>query len=149
MLAISCALSVFAQGTVLFNNRVVGTVVTHVYGPLDGNPPSNQHGNGPVDTPAGTVDWNPYGSGLSGAGFLAQLLGAPGPNQPESSLVAASSPPTTFRTGAAAGFVAGTTATLANVSADAPVATLQMVAWDNRSGLIRLGLSLPSPQRNV
>jgi len=31
-LTVTCAVSVFAQGTVVFNNRVTGTVVTHVYG---------------------------------------------------------------------------------------------------------------------
>src|SRR5207249_11263948 len=42
---------------------------------------------------------------------LAQLLGAPGSNAAESSLIPAASPPVTFRTGTAAGGVANSTAT--------------------------------------
>jgi hypothetical protein len=42
---------------------------------------------------------------------------------------------TTFRTGAAAGNIAPITATLTGVPLDSPAATLQMVAWDNSSGL--------------
>jgi len=129
-LTVTCAVSVFAQGTVVFNNRVTGTVVTHVYG----GGSSQLSGNGPSDTPAGSANY-PGLTLLAGPGFLAQLLSANGANQPESSLQAASTAPTTFRTGAAAGFVNGTTASLSNVPADAPVATLEMVAWDNSSGL--------------
>jgi hypothetical protein len=44
-------------------------------------------------------------------------------------------PVTTFRTGAAAGNVAAGTATFNNIPMDAPKATLEMVAWDNISGL--------------
>jgi hypothetical protein len=55
---------------------------------------------------------------------------------PESSLVAASGGGiTTFRTGAAAGNIVGTTATFGNIAPDASQATMEMVAWDNSSGL--------------
>lgn len=132
-LAVTCAVSVFAQGTVLFNNRVVGTVVTHVYLPLASNPSLSTTGNGAGDTPAGAVNWSSY-TPIGSASYLAQLLAANGAGQAESSLVAASSAPTTFRTGAAAGFINGTTATLTGVPADAAVATVEMVVWDNTSG---------------
>ena len=132
-LAVTCAVSVFAQGTVVFNNRVVGTVVTHVYAPLAGNPSATQVGNGAGDTPAGAVNWSAY-TLASSPGYLAQLLAANGANQAESSLVAASSPAATFRTGAAAGFINSSTATLTGVPLDSAVATLEMVAWDNSSG---------------
>jgi hypothetical protein len=140
-LTVTCAVSVFAQGTVVFNNRVLGTVVTHVYG---GEHPggSQVRGNGALDTPAGSTSYS--GMTLIGANGLfgvygasttfAQLLAANGANQPEYSLLPASGI-TTFRTGAASGFVVPITATLAGVPADSPVATLQMVAWDNSSGL--------------
>jgi hypothetical protein len=126
----TCSVSVVAQGTVVFNNRIVGTIVTHVYGGGE----TLFHGNSANDTPAGSANYSGL-TLLAGPNFLAQLLSANGANQPESSLQAASSAPTTFRTGAAAGFVNGITAILSNVPADSPVATLEMVAWDNSSGL--------------
>jgi hypothetical protein len=127
-LALTCAASVFAQGTVVFNNRVTGTLVTHVY--LGGN--AQRIGNGTGDTPSGTADWTGF-TALSGAGYWSALLAANGANQAESSLQQAT-PTTTFRTGTAVGNIAGVTATLNNVPADAPVATIEMVAWDNSSG---------------
>jgi len=129
-LTVTCAVSVFAQGTVIFNNRLTGTVVTHVYG----GGTSQVGGNSANDTPAGSANYSGL-TLLAGPNFLAQLLSANGANQAESSLQPASSAPTTFRTGAAAGFINGITASLSNVPADAPVATIEMVAWDNSSGL--------------
>jgi hypothetical protein len=131
---LTVAASVFAQGTVIFNNRITGTLVTKVYGLSPSNPTFSQAGNASTDTPQGTTDWTGY-SGLDGAGFTAELWAAPGAGQAEASLVAAT-PQTTFRTGAGAGFVAGTTATLTGVAADAPVATLQLRVWDNQGGTI-------------
>jgi|SwirhirootsSR2_FD_contig_111_616744_length_1411_multi_3_in_0_out_0_2 hypothetical protein len=132
-LALTCAASVFAQGTVTLNNRVVGAVVTHIYAPFAPGSSVHQIGNNSADTPTGTTDWTGY-QFLSGAGFFAQLLAAPGNNQPEASLLPAV-PTTTFRTGTAAGFIAGVTATVGNVPGDTTPATLQLVVWDNSSGL--------------
>jgi hypothetical protein len=126
--------AVFAQGTVIFNNRITGTLVTRVYGPNPNNPSLSQAGNGPDDTPAGTTDWSGY-TPLSGAGYSAQLWAAPGANPPLSPLQPAT-PMTTFRTGAAAGFLAGTTATLTGVPRDTRVATVTLRVWDNASGTI-------------
>lgn len=134
----ACAASVFAQGTVVFNNRVTGTILTHVYS----GGSSQIQGNGATDTPVGSTTWGAgytlIGTvgGLSASTTMASLLGAPGFNAPESSLVPASGfGITTFRTGAASGQVAGGTSTFANIPADAAQATLEMVAWDNSSGL--------------
>jgi hypothetical protein len=139
--AVTCAASVFAQGTVNFNNRVVGSVVTHIYAPNPLNVNQGTIGNGSSDTSSGSTSWAGYtvigAAGTSGqyggATTFAQLLAAPGSNQAEGSLVPAT-PTTTFRTGAGGGFVAGVGATLGNVLPDAAVATLELVAWDN-SGL--------------
>jgi hypothetical protein len=134
--ALSFAATVLAQGTVTFNNRVTGTVVTHVYNFDPANPSAYHAGYGSGDlgpNGPGTDTW--VGAALAGSGFSAQLYAAPGLNQPEASLVAAS-PVTSFRTGAAAGFVASTTATLAGVAADAPNATLVLRVWDNNGGTI-------------
>jgi hypothetical protein len=103
---------------------------------------------GPNDNPTGSIDYAAMGlhligtaSSAGGGGlveaqhFFVQLLGAPGAGQPESSLVPSSSPATTFRTGAASGQVALTTASFNNIAPGAPDGTFQMVAWDNSSGL--------------
>jgi hypothetical protein len=142
LLIISGVPDTFAQGDVSFNNHVTGVVVTHVYAPLSANPTFHRTGNGSDDTPAGAQDWtgftlvgiNGTAGQYGGATTFAQLLGAPRYNQPESSLQPAS-PTTTFRTGSLAGFVARTTATFNNIPVNAPEATIEMVAWDNSSGL--------------
>jgi hypothetical protein len=134
--------SLLAQGTVVFNNRVAGSIITHVYAPLPNYSFSEQIGNGTADYPPGTTSWAGYtliGTTLSGRygaqSTFAQLLAAPGINQPEYSLVPQATAITTFRSGAAAGFICGgVTATLSNIGNDSP-ATLEMVAWDNSSGL--------------
>jgi hypothetical protein len=135
--ATTCAVGVFAQGTIVFNTRISpGGPIVHVYSGGAGQ----IQGNGATDTPAGsTVFGGGYtligtSGGLTASSTFAQLLGASGFNQPESSLVPAAGI-TTFRTGAGAGFVAPTTATFANMAAGAPQATIEMVAWDNSSGL--------------
>jgi hypothetical protein len=133
-----------AQGTVLFNNRVPGIVITHVYLPSPASPSLVQIGNGPSDLPAGTTDWTGWVP-VAGSGFSAQLFAAPGADIPVDSLVPAF-PITSFRTGAAAGFLAGTTATLTAVAADAPVATIQVRVWDNQGGTITTwGMAVARP----
>jgi Immunoglobulin I-set domain len=134
------------QGTVTFYNHVLGGggPITHVWAPLAGNSAYAMVGLGPTDTPSGTTPfspangWSPIGSSLIGqygaAATRSQLLAAPGADQPESNLLPAA-PTATFRSGAASGFVVSSVATLSNVPKDAPVATLQMVAWDNSAGL--------------
>jgi hypothetical protein len=127
--------SALAQGTVIFNNRVVGAVVTHIYGPNPADIYAYQSGNGTDDTPAGTVDWSAYPL-LSGSGFTAELWAAPGLSQPESSLQPAS-PTTTFRSGPAAGFVAGVFATMPNVLPNSlGGATVTIRVWDSQGGTI-------------
>ena len=138
--AATCAISAFAQGIIVFQNRLVGTHITHVYAPLASNIYFSQLGNGTADFLVGTTVWTgftPIGSpGIAGqyggSSTFAQLLTAPGFNQPESNLVP-QTPITTFRTGRAAGFVAPLTVTASNVGLDA-AATIEMVAWDNSSG---------------
>jgi hypothetical protein len=141
-IAVTCAVSVFAQGTVVFNNRVVGTTVFHVYAPLAGQPGFSQIGNGTADFAVGSTSWAGWtaigGAGIAGqygaSATLSQLLGGLGASQPEGSLGAAL-PITTFRTGAVAGFVAGQTTSFGNTSWQDTAGTVAMVAWDNSSGL--------------
>jgi hypothetical protein len=135
-----CAFSAWAQGTVIFNNRIAGTIVTHVY--VGGFSPFRGHTA--ADTPSGNDFPTNELTLASGNGWWTSLLGAQGANQSESFLavgvlaapVAGSSgTATTFRTGPAAGFIAGSTATFNNIAPDAPVGTFEMVVWDNSSGL--------------
>jgi hypothetical protein len=131
----ACAASVFAQGTVVFNNRIGGT--THVYS----GGTSQIQGNSPQDNPAGSTDWATGGAyhligtvgGLAASSTFAQLLGGPA-GSTEASLLPGL-PTTTFRTGGASGNVSPTTATFANIPKDAASANFEMVAWDNSSGL--------------
>ncbi|HYG33847.1 MAG TPA: PEP-CTERM sorting domain-containing protein [Clostridia bacterium] len=127
---LSFAASVFAQGTIVFNNRLTGSLVTHVYY----NPAVNSSviGNGANDTPAGTTSWAGY-TALDGSGFMATLRCASGAGV-DPTLLQWAGATTTFRSGAGAGFINGTTLTLPNVAKDAAAATFQMFAWDNRSG---------------
>jgi len=126
---VALAASVFAQGTVTFNNRITGVLITHVY--LGGG--SQLSGQGNTDFPVGATDWAGFTS-LSGAGYTAALLAGPAGSL-EGALVQAT-PTTTFRTGTGAGFISPVTATLGNVAKDAASAVLQMVAWDNKGGTI-------------
>jgi len=137
-IAVTCAVSVFAQGTVQFNNRTaVGT--SHVWGPSATNPGLTLKGAASNDTPTGTTPYAASGMSLIGVTLangqttFAQILAATGLDQAESSLLPASAI-TTFRTGTGAGFLAVATASLSNVAKDAASATLQLVAWDNSSG---------------
>lgn len=108
------------QGTVLFNNRITGTLVTHVYGPEPGF--GMPRGNTSVDTPAGSTVYT--GNLLSGSGWTAQLWSAPGTTANLADMVVSIGGTSTFRTGTAAGNWAPTIATLANVPADAASAVL-------------------------
>jgi len=153
--ALTIAVSVFAQGTVVLNNRISGGAgvgqSTHIWGPSTTNPTLSLIGLGLTDSPSGTVDFAAAGMSLIGAsgsggkyGYtttLAQLIGADGSAVAESSLVPVGQT-TTFRTGTSLGSVAFVTSTLSvspgavgnPVSSAAPFASFEIVAWDNSSG---------------
>jgi hypothetical protein len=100
--------SVYGQGEVIFNNRITGSVEARVT--------------------------NPDGSGV-GAGFTAQLFGAP-QTTVEANLVALT-PTTTFRTSSAAaqGYVNQVTVAVPGV-ASGLTATLQMRVFDSSGALV-------------
>ena len=130
--AITVAVGALAQGTVVFNNRVTGTIVSQIRAPELGSAAGEQkYGNQASDFPAGTTVFT--GALLTGNGWTATLWSATGAGAAEGLLVQSPNT-TTFRTGAAAGFLAGITATLANVAADAPVATLQVRVYPTSYG---------------
>ncbi len=118
-------------GTIVFNNRLPGEEISHIYGPLTNLSSFSQTGNGTNDLPVGYQDWSGF-SPLGGSGFMAILMSAPGTNAPETSLGFAP-PVTSFRTGPAAGFVNSVTATVATTPDS--MATFEVFAWDNQSGL--------------
>lgn len=125
LLTLTVAVSVFAQGTVLFNNRTAGTIITHVYSPELANPGASVFGNAANDTPVGTQVYT--GTALTGSGWTAQLWAASGVAL-EGALQAAL-PTSTFRTGGAAGNWVAATATLTGVLGDAALATGQIRVW--------------------
>jgi len=136
MMALTVALGAFAQGTVQFNNSTAGAL-TKVYMP-DGlttyaaaaQTIAQKTGNTATDSVVGTQTYT--GALLAGSGFTCQLWSAPGSGQAEGSLAGQTT--TTFRTGSAAGRLALTTATLANVLPDAAVATLQLRVFPTSYG---------------
>jgi hypothetical protein len=138
-ITLTSAVSVFAQGTVVFNLRSSGTA--HVYLPLGPGDQTRITGQGNGDgVPTGTTDYGGrafIGSASLGQAqsYLSQLLGANGGAAPESSLLPSLSAPVSFRTGTAAGGNAATTATFSNIPGDSALASFEMVAWDNSSGL--------------
>jgi len=142
-IALTSAASVFAQGTIQFNNRN-GSGTSHIYAPLPGNTGLSQIGNGSADSPSGSTSWagftgigaNGLGGQYGGTTTLAQLLGANGSGAAEASLTPQSGA-ITFRTGAAAaGFLnIGPTVTTTSIPLDSAAATFQVVAWDDSSGL--------------
>jgi len=126
-----------AQGTILFNNYVPSRIQAAIFGPLATDPTFRWIGNPPVGWTTGwTLVGATGGTMPVGSTTLAALLGAQGTGQAESSLQPASSSGiTSFRSGAGAGVLYATTPTFNNISKDAAGATVEMVAWDNSSGL--------------
>lgn len=141
------------QGTVVFNNRIEVTIpqsITHVWGPAQDYPELSLIGHGTNDIPSGTVPFSGYGMILIGTGgreghfgwdtTFAQLLGAVGVNQPESTLVPVGQT-TTFRGDALGNLVEITNRLIAVwphtnvIPKDAAAATFEIVVWDNSSGL--------------
>jgi len=123
-------MSVLAQGTINFTTRTSsGSAFVYV--------------GGTAQLQGTNIDYVALGYHLIGASgntaeaskYMAQLIGAPGSGTAESSLLPSTSPPTTFRTGTAAGNVFPTTATFNNIPLDAATGTFEMVVWDNSSGL--------------
>jgi len=153
--ALTAAASVFAQGSVVFNNNNA-SIATEFFAPLatsGANMYVSQVGNGNNTTygdfPSGTVNWSSWvnnslwiGNNGNGGQFgatdtLIEILSAPGTGQPVSSLVAATGQPITdFQSGVNAGFLVQSQPTLSGIAASAtavPV-TFEIAAWDDSSG---------------
>ena len=107
--SVAVVATAYAQGTVNFNNRVVGSVVAPVYN-VDGV------------------------TGLDGDAFTAQLFG--GAQGAAADSLTPLAPATIFRTGAGAGFVVAAGAVAVTGVAGGETATLQLRAWDNMGGTL-------------
>jgi len=104
------AIGAFAQGSVVFNNHVAGTIATRIYAPDTVTPNVSFYGNTAGDTPAGAqVYTGALLGGASGAAgtpinytfgnnFSVQLMAAPGLNDSISTLLPVSQYLTTMRT---------------------------------------------------
>jgi len=138
--ALTAAASVFAQGTIYFNDNVSSTSLRiHVYGPLAGNTGFSQIGNGANDALAGTTVWTGFtavGTTLaSGQNTYSSLLAAPGNTSDLSLFQAGLTRPgvtiSTFKTGGGAGFNNAVNATFNNILPDYTGGfSWEMVAWD-------------------
>lgn len=127
--AVTCAVSVFAQGSVVFNNRVGSSVITKVYlGPSSQT--VDRIGNGSVDFPPGTMDWSGY-TPCSGGSYMAALIGAAGTADPQTGSWGDKT--TTFRTGNGAGWINSADVKFSNIAIGA-AGNFQMFVWDNTSG---------------
>ncbi len=132
-----CAATVFAQGQIEFNTRILGMVMAPVYMPQLDDPSLQLHGQSAAGVPAGTTGYTggPIPAAI-GPNFTAQLFGGP-LGTADASLVPCF-PSTTFRTQTAlAGFVVAppTPVTLPGVPPGFQ-ARLQLRVWDNRGGTI-------------
>src|SRR2546427_536015 len=87
ILAGCASMTALADGTLVFGNRFSPYVQAPVYGPELGNPALSKTGNTPTNTVLpGTQIYT--GAPLLGSNYVAELFAAPGPNQPEESLLA-------------------------------------------------------------
>ena len=142
------AVGVYAQGTINFNNRVVGSLVTHIYAPDIVNPSQQFTGNTSSDTPSGTQVYTgvPIGGSSTGTSFAngnrftAQLWALGGTGNAASSLQAVTQYTSTFRTGGAgfAGWFNALTLSGDTGIPNAPNynATIQLRVWDNQGGTV-------------
>lgn len=132
---LATALSSFGQGTINFNNRVLGTLIAPIYG-VDASTLANQttqkSGNTASGLPVGTQTYG--GALLDGAGFTASLWARPAGSSGLYDQVATglfrSVTPTDLR-----GFWTNSTATVPTV---APGMQAQFVVrvWNNNNGAV-------------
>lgn len=131
LVALSAAASVFAQGTIVYYNRVANSVVALVYGPQAGNPTESLTGNTTAGFPAGTQVYT--GAALAGTGYTAELWAGAAAD----SLAPVPGSQKDFRTGGFAGAINNSGGVLAIPGfAEASTPMLQLRAWDNAGGTI-------------
>jgi uncharacterized protein (TIGR03382 family) len=155
-LTLAGAAGAYAQGTVEFNDHVVGTIAVEVYSPQLLTPGVETTGNSATDTPSGTTVYTgvPLGGSSTGTGatgyanganYSAELYAAPGGTLTAPLAFSALSPvsqytSTFFTVGAGAGlFIAVSPANdpgISGVTSSTQVASLALAAWYNGGGTI-------------
>jgi hypothetical protein len=127
------ALHTFAQGTIVYYNRVAGSVVAPVYG-ADIEPGPVKYGNTSAGFPAGTQVYT--GAALAGTGYSVTLWAGPeGSTVEQLALVPGSLD--TFRTGGFAGAIDNSGGVIAIPGVpEGNRAVLQLRVWDNLGGTI-------------
>lgn len=133
MVLVGLTASVFAQGTIVYYNRVTGGASALVYGP-ESDPTISKTGNTAAGFPEGTQTYG--GLPLAGTGFTASLwAGAAGTVMDALTLVPDSFKD--FRTGGFAGAInnSGGVIAIPGVGEGASAA-LQLRVWDNLGGTI-------------
>lgn len=133
--ALTFAVSVFAQGTVVFNNRVSGSIVAPIFGPNPANPAQALSGNDAAGFPPGTANYTGFPK-LDGSRYRAELWAGPAGTTDPNALVAATGYSSAgFRTGAAAGYwTTSTDAAVIPGVGEGAIATLQVRVWDTTTG---------------
>jgi hypothetical protein len=126
------------QGQLTFQNRVVGSVISPIYGVNPAAPAVRISGNTATGTPMGSAN---YGTSplLAGTGFTAQLWVGPAGSDMAALVLASGGSTTSFRTGSGAGFVVqpASSAVVDGVpGGSGSRAAFQIRAWDNMGGTV-------------
>jgi hypothetical protein len=133
LMLVVTGVSSFAQGTIVYYNRVANSVVAPIYG-SELDPTISKTGNTSAGFPAGTQAYG--GLALTGTGYYVTLWAGPaGSTFDQLSLVPGSLK--TFRTGSFAGAIDNSGGVIAIPGiGEGAQAALQLRAWDNRGGTI-------------
>lgn len=128
--ALMCAASVFAQGTVQFNNRTSATALqSHIY--LSPAGVTQQiRGNGANDFPSGSTSWTGF-TALQGSGYAAVLM----VNYGGTGVPTFGNVTTDFRTGNAAGYLNAKEVAISGAAVNSSV-KLNIFAWETKGTFV-------------
>jgi hypothetical protein len=130
----ACAVSVFAQGTIVFGNHIANSVVAPIFGPEPGNPGQVIQGNTANGFPVGTTVYTGLGLGTHPTDFMGTFTVELWAGTSAASLAPVAGAQASLIT---LGFfaTAGTPVAIPGI-ASGSTATLELRAWDNKGGTI-------------
>lgn len=137
--SVALATSTFGQGALVFNNRVVGSLIAPVYGVNLDAPGVRLSGNAATNaTGAGSVDYTGNRTLVIGTGYTAELWAGLAANGSAGLAPIAVNGKTTFRTTTVSGFwtAPAADAVIPFVTADGIASIYQVRVWDNNGGQI-------------